>query len=850
MIRRNYFRDFAFTGKTGAEYTPIWTYNGIGDNIPSFETLPDVFHFSFLGRSGSFVLQPGKQVAVFGTADSPLNYTVEVVLDRSSGGIFSIAITTDDNYVYTFGGHASAIESATSSDGMNTTDDLTLRGTWRLTSIEAPDGRTVEFSYSQRMITRTVTPTYTYDYSDYYSTYHDPEEGVDPPSVEEQFRNLLHIQNTPTTSEVNTCLLTSIRIPSRAEILFSYGAARCETSADAQSAKKLERIAVRSLQSNTTVRSAFLCYHLTGTASEASYPSTGSGITLLSSVFIPGEGCWTMHYDSETDSFPDMGTRAIDWMGFHNGNPNQVFCPALATAGNTLDNSWKLSMRQGSLAAARMGMLTSVVYPTGGRSDFEYELNDYSTDVAYERTIPNGADPGYGIRISRIVNRDADGHQAGSRSFSYIMEDGHSSGKLLWRPTLYSYYEMQSMYFNKITRKTLSTSDSFPYSRGVFIEYSRVLETVEGKSSSAGAAITERIYESYQANDCRDYTENWATGYSFPILGSWFFQLLGESPANRTARQEFNAYLQSRYGGMILRETEYSDDLYHPVQSTFNTYNYYTRNVACMRFADMQYGYLTDYCISLQDPWLSQTQVTDYSPAGAVIMTVTTDKTLDSSFRPATEQSTDSSGCVVTTSWEWLPACPSQLSQLLVVRSLPGGSSVISEGVKRTYATIQGHPGLYVPVLVETADPGGSPSTPSWRTECSCDCWTDKGLPRDIADKSGIHTAIVWGWGGMYPVMKVIGKTFNEVALADQSLSTGVLAGDISASQENTARSLLTAQVETMRWQPLVGMKSSSGASGKTTHYTYDTAGRLSGISNDSEDSLYTYIYGIYTINH
>ena len=102
----------------------------------------------------------------------------------------------------------------------------------------------------------------------------------------------------------------------------------------------------------------------------------------------------------------------------------------------------------------------------------------------------------------------------------------------------------------------------------------------------------------------------------------------------------------------------------------------------------------------------------------------------------------------------------------------------------------------------------------------------------------------------MYPVMKVIGKTFNEVALADQSLSTGVLAGDISASQENTARSLLTAQVETMRWQPLVGMKSSSGASGKTTHYTYDTAGRLSGISNDSEDSLYTYIYGIYTINH
>ncbi len=846
-IRHGYFRDFAFTGKAGAEYMPIWTHsNSYGYTRPSFETLPDIFHFCFLGRSGSFVLQPGGQVVVYGTADSPHNYKVTANLSRTANGFESFSITTEDNYVYTFGGTIGSVEHSSSSDGINSTSDLSLASSWRLRSIESPDGRAVFFTYGDSMTTRTVTPTHTYDLVDYYSTYTDPVE-QEPPS--DDFRNILYIQDTPTTSEVQALLLTRIEIAGRAEIVFSYGNACAEQGADGTSAKRLESILVRSVQSNSTIRSATLGYHLSGTAAGSSYPSSGTGVTFLSSIYIPGEGRWSMHYDSETDSFPDMSTRAIDWMGYYNGNTQQdsyvqAFCPSLQAASNTSDKSWMLSMRQGNLSCARMGMLSSISYPTGGRSDFEYELNDYSIDLAYERSIPSGATPGYGIRIFRILNRDADGLLKNTRKFTYTNTDGSSSGTLLWRPMLYSHYEMRSYYFNKITRTTLSTADSFPYSRGVFIEYTRVLETVMGGPGNTGAAVTERTYDSYNAGTSRDYTENWEDNYYFTAENGWYFYLLGEDPATRISRQEFNTWLQSRHGGKLLSETEYSGDLYHPVRETLFAYNTYSQSASQVLFADMQYGFLLDFCLSLQDPWLSQTITTDYSPSGQVTLTRTLTNTIDSDYRPASEQLTDSSGGTVTTSFKWLQVCPSLLYEMTVVRD-----GVLSEGVRRIYSGVSGHPDLYVPTEVQSADPGSSVSSPTWRKEQSCNVWSSRGLPLEICDKAGVPTAIVWAWDGMYLAAKATGKHFSDLVSADSSLQGGVLQGNIASGSETAIRALSPAVVNTFRWTPLVGLIQTGAESGRKTGYNYDSAGRLSSVENDSGTTLSSYIYDIYTDN-
>lgn len=841
-IRQGYFLDFAFTGKTGAEYVPMWTHTGdYGYTRPSFETMPDVFHFSFFGRSGSFVLQPGKEVTVYGTADSPLNYKVVANLYSAAGGFLSFTITTEDNYVYTFGG-VGAVESATSSDGTNSTSDLSLASTWRMASITAPDGRSVSFEYGSTMKARTLTPTHVRDIADYYSTYHDPYEDEPDP---DEFRNLTFDQDTPTTSEVTARLLTKITISGRAEISFTYGSARCEQGADGTTAKKLESIAVRSLQSNSTIRTATLGYHLSGTGANVSYPSSGNGITFLSSVYIPGQGRWTMHYDMENTSFPNMSTRAIDWMGFYNGNSQQAFCPSESQVSNPIDRSWMITMRQGNLASSRMGMLTSISYPTGGRSDFEYELNDYSEDLSYPRFISSGKAPGYGVRIARIVNRDADGQLIGTRSFAYVNTDGSSSGTLLWRPTLYSHYKIYTQYFNKITRTTLSTADSFPYSRGVFTEYTRVLETVLGGPGNAGAAVTERIYDSFNAANCRDFTQNWRNHYEFILPGSWFFELLGEDPATHATCQAFNTWIQSRRGGKLLLEKEYSDDTYHPVRKTEYAYSSYSQSSTPPSYTDMQFGCLVDYCYSLQDPWLSQTEVTEYSPSGSVILKTTTTRTLDSNYRLATEQLIDSSGGAVVTACEWLPACPAMLSKMTVSRN-----GVLAEGVYRQYTTVSGHPDLYVPQTIQSADPGGNPSSPTWRNEQTCSSWSSRGLPLEICDKAGMPTSIVWAWDGMYPAAKVVGKTFSALTSADSSLQGGVLQGNLTAASETALRALTPAVVTTFRWNPLVGLTESGSESGRKAGYLYDSAGRLSSVENDSGSTILSYQYNIYTDNN
>ena len=60
----------------------------------------------------------------------------------------------------------------------------------------------------------------------------------------------------------------------------------------------------------------------------------------------------------------------------------------------------------------------------------------------------------------------------------------------------------------------------------------------------------------------------------------------------------------------------------------------------------------------------------------------------------------------------------------------------LSEGVRRLYETVTGHPKLFVPVTVQSADPGSSASSPTWRTEQTCHVWSSRGLPLEICDKN------------------------------------------------------------------------------------------------------------------
>lgn len=79
-------------------------------------------------------------------------------------------------------------------------------------------------------------------------------------------------------------------------------------------------------------------------------------------------------------------------------------------------------------------VLKEVTYPTGGKSRFEYELNDYSKVVAPSRTsLTDQSGTGGGLRIKRITNSDAENNVLGIKQYYYSITrnpSGKSSGIL------------------------------------------------------------------------------------------------------------------------------------------------------------------------------------------------------------------------------------------------------------------------------------------------------------------------------------------------------------------------------------------------------------------------------------
>ena len=851
-LGEDYFEDFCYIGKAGCEYLPIWSWddrtNISGDTscpVLSFEGMPDIFHFSFLGRSGSFVLMPGGEVRVFGTEDSPLNYAISASLTRS--GITAFTIRTEDNFTYEFG--PAGIERSESYNMNGTTENLSLSSTWRLTAIEAPNGRRLSFEYNDCYSSTTETPTVCIDN---YST---TDRSGDPflPEDHDFISDKSYSQNVPTVSLVSSLLLTRIHIPGRAEILFSYGFKVPEMGAN--NAKKLERIEVCSLRDGRTVKEATLSYRLSGSNSGA-YPSSGNGVTFLSSVTIPGDGVYSMHYIDEDSSFPSLDTYSIDWMGFFNGKTItqgvQNFCPSLATLRTGL-RTWNTNMRLPDPASAEMGMLSSLSYPTGGSSAFYYGPNRYGEDLAYPRTIASD-ETGYGVRIERIENRNADGLLKDIRTYEYVLEDGRSSGRQLWRPLLYTKYNATvTSGFLEIERETLSSSDAFPYSRGAFMEYSRVLEKHTGPFEDGEMSITEYLYRSFNDPACKDETGGWTTTYGFDNMPSeaWQYYTTDEPTFNPVSRAELSTFLQSRLGGQLISRTEYSNDLYHPVKKTAFVYGTYMPNEDFIT-SDVSFGALGQYRLSMQEWWRQGTTVTEYDLEANEITTSRSSSSLDTNYRIGSASSIGSVGDTLVTLYSYLPECPAFITEMTVIDMDGSDDGVVVEGVRRTYVQSEDHPLLFLPTAVDVADIGGeyTGGSMTYRRVSVCNLYSDNGLPLEITDKAGKKSCFVWEYGGEHLAMKIEGISYDSLTDYVPGLVAGYVAGSLPASTDAAVRAVPGVLVTTWSHTPLVGITAMKDPSGRTVHYDYDSYGRLTGIRNDDGEMLSSYEYHILTDNN
>lgn len=120
--------------------------------------------------------------------------------------------------------------------------------------------------------------------------------------------------------------------------------------------------------------------------------------------------------------------------------------------------------------------------------------------------------------------------------------------------------------------------------------------------------------------------------------------------------------------------------------------------------------------------------------------------------------------------------------------------------------------------------------------------YDDKNNVQEIINKDGIKEVYLWGYGGQYPVAKIIGSDYATVStIVSQAQIDGTVATD--QGLRNLIQTLRTnpatqkAQVFTYTYKPLIGMTSETDASGRTIFYEYDSFGRLS-IIKDNEGNI------------
>lgn len=474
-----------------------------------YESLSDAYSFRMPGHSGSFVLSPfwssfapGELITnyrIFNTTQPYGNYLVSAHMTQSTPNIcHDIRMSTGDGYRYYFGGstpdeptleHGKSYQDEFPSE-MYSTWSSGAKLSWPLKEIEAPNGRKVELNYTQAVKTQRfymggtikdkydMVPDDAYDL--YCGTYHVTRRPAGMYSFDQ--RNLHNeFHSHLKTIDFGNILVEFTYRPGGLEYI---GVAGANEQPLENFYGQLDRIDIYKVNDNggkTPIKTCQFHYTKPG----------NSHARFLESVHISDEGNYRMSYYDLRAKFPKYGTVSTDPWGYYNLNNNDdILNPGEPRYVGDGFNHFKEEENMPNLENTRQGMLQQISYPTGGISEFEYELHDYGHTLcrkagSLESLFVTRCEPKQagGLRIKKISNY-AHGFPispTATREFFYTEQDvdsgiSTSSGVSLMFPY---YLHTPGKGFEEATPYAhSSTEDNY------HIEYSKVKEVHNDGSST------------------------------------------------------------------------------------------------------------------------------------------------------------------------------------------------------------------------------------------------------------------------------------------------------------------------------------------------------------------------------
>ena len=592
--------------------------------------------------------------------------------------------------------------------------------------------------------------------------------------------------------------------------------------------------------------------------------------------------------EAETYSFtyngapPPRDTRSVDRWGYYNAKDNTTLVPTVRTdvtvnnfpsASQTVTLTIPGGDRSPDEEAMQAGILTSVTYPTGGRTEFSYEAHRYIDDDGAPRMAG-------GLRIRQIRDMAGDGRVM-YRNFRYstypsIVNEG---GVRTVIPQESSYPpDTTSLYYRETNGAEFG--GSLPSVLATYKERVWTDNTMVSLISDAGSSVSyPYVFETRSSDAAGNHTTG-VTVHAYDIVPDRPMQVKGTN-LFYDSRQEWmsgtktgeTSYVQKPDGTLQMVSEiryDYDNDYDFGSDSTTIKQRYVYRKWR-------PYG-LDDFYVPEQFKEISY--ITTTLSQGRRLLSSATERTVETNgtLTKTTSYTYDTYGNVVTKTEDvGLPGLDRKVTAYSYPQDKAGGAfpAMVSAGMTgipvETNVYKNSADGANLLTTLSTSYgsypcASGTFFAPSARSLTIRGTGTSerrilfneydrRGNPLETEDTDGRKTVYLWGYNGYYPVAMVEGSDWDSVK--DKVDTSGLNGGDFTQIRKKLVsfrlqcRRLPKPHISTYMYKPLVGLSYHQDQSGRIFDYEYDGLGRLcrtfvrNGTTHEKELlSSYSYSYG------
>ncbi|MEQ8626120.1 PKD domain-containing protein [Ekhidna sp.] len=409
---------------------------------------PDIFYYSFLGKNGRFYIKPNG--TIIKANKDPLIITTNLCNDANSG----FTITDEFGNEYTFGSKSSHQERTTSKISYEEEEDaLSYTSAWYLSLIKSnQSGEEISFSYVNGS---QVSYKYYSEGASYFISAH-PEQTLSDYNWDKNME--IDIDRPVYLSKIESSL---------GYVNFQSSSSR----SDLNNAHALNKIVVKNM-SHRVIDEVDMDYSY--------FQTSGCSSTLckrlkLDAYTTLSDGQYRFSYNAK--NLPARDSDKIDHWGYYNDNSYNSKIPTITVFDETFPGADKSSSSTRGVACN----LQQIIFPTGGKTIFTYEPNEYYTGSTNK--IAGG------VRIASIKHRDENGKEI-NKTYKYLNTSGQSSGQIYSTP-IYSHYlglisviPPAGVLTIRYERAYGSSANDLFDVNGYHIGYSRVIEDYEGQGTN------------------------------------------------------------------------------------------------------------------------------------------------------------------------------------------------------------------------------------------------------------------------------------------------------------------------------------------------------------------------------